>query len=56
MISNWLAAMWAIPPKRVAAAQQGRFTLGDMLRWAARAPHEVPLLNEEYCFITDLAE
>jgi len=27
-----------------------------MLRWAARAPHEVPTVNGEFFFITALAE
>ncbi len=30
--------------------------VGEMLRWAARAPHEVPLLNGEFFFIAALAE
>ena len=52
-----LARMWALSPaERVAAAQRGQFTLGEMLRWAARAPAgEVPLVNDEYFFITALS-
>lgn len=42
--------------ERVAAAQQGRLTLGEMLRWAARAYHEIPLVNGEFFFITAMAE
>ncbi len=44
------------PPARRAAAETGQFTLGEMLRWAARAPHEVPLVDGEFFFITRLAE
>ena len=55
-----LARMWAMSrAERVAAAQQGQFSLGEMLRWAARAPHEVPTVNGprltgpgEFFFIT----
>lgn len=46
--------MWAMrPAERVAAARAGRFTLGEMLRWAARAPAgEVPLVDGEWFFIS----
>ncbi len=49
--------MWALSPaERVAAAQRGQFTLGEMLRWAARAPAgEVPIVNGEFFFITALS-
>jgi hypothetical protein len=30
---------------------RGELTLGECLRWAARAPEEVPLLNGEFAFI-----
>jgi hypothetical protein len=37
-----VAQMWSMTrAERVAAAQRGRFTLGEMLVWAARAPHEI---------------
>jgi hypothetical protein len=51
-----LARMWALSPaQRVAAAQRGQFTLGEMLRWAARAPAgEIPLVDGEFFFITAL--
>ena len=50
-----LERMWAMrPAERVAAAQQGQFTLGEMLRWAARCPHEVPIVDGEFFFITAL--
>jgi hypothetical protein len=55
-----LARMWAMSrAERVAAAQQGQLSLGEMLRWAARAPQEVPTVNGprlngpgEFFFIT----
>ena len=52
-----LERMWALSPaERVAAAQRGQLTLGEMLRWAARAPAgEVPLVNGEFFFITALS-
>ena len=37
--------MWQMTAQqRVEAAQQGQFTLGEMLRWASRRPSEVPLV------------
>ncbi len=49
-------AMWAMSrEERVAAAQRGEFTLGEMLRWAARRPHEVPIVDGEFFFITALS-
>lgn len=52
-----LERTWAMSAaQRVAAAQHGQLTLGEMLRWAARAPHEVPTVNGEFFFITALAE
>ena len=51
-----LERMWALRPTDwLAAARSGRLTLGEMLRWAARAPHEVPLVNGEFFFITALS-
>ena len=50
-----LARMWALTPaQRLEEARQGRLTLAEMLRWASRAPHEVPLVNNEFFFITAL--
>jgi hypothetical protein len=47
-----LEQMWQLTAaQRVRAAARGNFTLGEMLRWAARAPHEVPLVNGEFFFI-----
>src|SRR5438067_2150774 len=42
------------PQERVAMAQQGKLTLGEMLRWAARTPEEVPIVDGEFFFITAL--
>ena len=52
-----LERMWALSPaERVAAAQRGQFTLGEMLRWASRAPAgEVPLVDGEFFFIAALS-
>jgi len=45
--------MWQMTPaQRVEAARQGRFTLGEMLRWASRFPSEVELVDGEWWFIT----
>jgi hypothetical protein len=50
-----LAQLWRMTrQERVAMAQQGKLTLGEMLRWAARAPEEVPIVNGEFFFITAL--
>jgi hypothetical protein len=50
-----LARMWALTPaERLEEARQGRLSLAEMLRWASRAPHEVPLVNNEFFFITAL--
>src|SRR6188472_2203234 len=50
-----LAQLWrTTAQQRVAMAQQGKLTLGEMLRWAARAPEEVPIVNGEFFFITAL--
>jgi hypothetical protein len=43
------------PADRLAAAQRGEFTLGEMLRWASRQPHEVDLVDGEFWFITALS-
>jgi hypothetical protein len=48
--------MWLMTAQqRVEAAQQGRFTLGEMLRRASTRPGEVPLVDGEFFFITALA-
>jgi hypothetical protein len=51
-----LERLWAMnASQRREAARTGHLTLGEMLRWAARAPHEVPLVNGEWFFITALS-
>jgi len=51
-----LQRMWALTPaERLAAARRGQFTLGEMLRWAARRPQEVPLVAGELFFIAALS-
>lgn len=48
-----LARLWAMSAaQRVAAAQRGEFTLGEMLRWAARCPTEPPVVEGEWWFIS----
>ncbi len=49
-------AVWAMSPEqRIAAANRGELTLGEMLEWAARRPHEVPIVDDEFFFITALS-
>ena len=51
-----LERMWAMTPaERIATAERGQFTLGEMLHWAARRLREVPLLYGEFFFITLLS-
>ena len=48
-----LVRMWKMRPvQRRQAAERGELSLGEMLRWAARACHEVPLVNGEFFFLT----
>jgi len=48
-----LERMWALSrSERIAAAWRGQLTLGEMLRWASRRPHEVPLVDGDFFFIT----
>ena len=50
---NRLARLWAMSPaQRIAAAQRGEFTLGEMLRWAARCPTEPPVVEGDWFFLT----
>ena len=45
--------MWKMTARqRVEAAQQGQFTLGEMLRWASRRPSEPPVVDGEWFFIS----
>ena len=44
--------LWAITrEERVQAMRAGRMSLRLCLHWASRAPHEVPLLENEWEFI-----
>jgi hypothetical protein len=47
-----LERMWAMTPaQRRQAAQRGQLSLGEMLKWASRRPHEVPTVNGDWFFI-----
>ena len=48
-----LARMWSMSShQRIAAAQRGEFTLGEMLRWASRRPNEVPIIDGDFFFLS----
>jgi hypothetical protein len=48
-----LEQLWAMrPAERIEAALQGRFTLGEMMRWASRRPSEPPVVDGEWFFIS----
>jgi hypothetical protein len=48
-----LERMWAMTPaQRRQAAQRGQLSLGEMLKWASRRPHEVPIVEGDFFFIT----
>jgi hypothetical protein len=43
---------WRLSPaERVALMRAGQLTLKECCRWAARAPHEVPIVDGEFEFI-----
>lgn len=43
---------WALSPsERVAAMRRGELTIAEASRWAARAPHEIPILNGEFEYL-----
>jgi hypothetical protein len=45
-------ALWEMSPEeRQAAMWAGRLSWGQLFEWAKRAPHEVPLINDEFAFI-----
>ena len=47
-----LEALWRMTPdERVAAMRRGDLTLEQCCAWAARYPHQVPLLHGEFEFI-----
>ncbi len=39
------------PADRVAAMWRGELTLFQLTRWSSRAPHEVPLIGDEFAYI-----
>ncbi len=44
--------LWAMTAtERIAAMRAGRLSLRQCCEWAARRPHEVPLLNGEFEFL-----
>ena len=47
-----LERMWAMTPaQRRQAAQRGQLSLGEMLKWASRRPHEVPIVEGDFFFV-----
>jgi hypothetical protein len=49
-----LARMWSLDrAERDAAARRGELSLGEMLIWAARRPHEVELVHGEFFFLAE---
>jgi hypothetical protein len=47
-----IAALWAMTPsERVAAMWRSELTLRQLSKWTSRAPHEVPLLGDEFAWI-----
>ena len=47
--------LWALTrAERVEAMRAGRLSLRLCLHWASLAPHEVPILNDEFEFIAHL--
>jgi hypothetical protein len=47
-----LQVVWSMTiDERVAAMRAGKLTLEQCAAWAARFPHEVPLLNGEFEFL-----
>jgi hypothetical protein len=48
--------MWAMrPADRIQAAHDGRFTLGEMLRWASSRPERGRARDGEFWFIRSLS-
>jgi hypothetical protein len=46
------AMFWRLSPaERVALMRAGQLTLKECCRWAARAPHEIPIVDGEFEFI-----
>jgi hypothetical protein len=50
-----LAAMRQMSPQeRSTTAHRGELSLGEICRWAARSPHEVEIVNDEFFFLAAL--
>ena len=46
------AVFWRLSPvERIALMRAGELTLKECCQWAARVPHEVPIVNGEFEFI-----
>jgi hypothetical protein len=47
-----LEALWRMTPnERIAAMRRGSLSMEQCCAWAARYPHQVPLINGEFEFI-----
>jgi hypothetical protein len=47
-----LEALWRMTPnERIAAMRRGDLSMEQCCAWAARYPHQVPLINDEFEFI-----
>ena len=47
-----LEALWRMAPnERIAAMRRGDLTMEQCCAWAARYPHQVPVINGEFEFI-----
>ena len=47
-----LEAMWRMTPaERIAAMRRGDLSMEQCCAWAARHPHQLPLINGEFEFI-----
>lgn len=47
-----MEALWRMrPEQRQAEMWAGKLTWDQLYEWAARAPHEVPLVDGEFAFI-----
>jgi hypothetical protein len=47
-----LEALWRMTPnERIAAMRRGDLSMQQCCAWAARSPHQVPLINGEFEFI-----
>ncbi|MGO9972324.1 MAG: hypothetical protein ACLP01_05850 [Solirubrobacteraceae bacterium] len=47
-----LEPLWRLTPaERIAAMRRGELTMEQCCAWAARYPHQVPLIDDEFEFI-----